>query len=152
MIRREILLHGFPRTVQVHGPLRVARGEGQCAVDHLLDVLARLDLASVTAVLCHNGLLVWHVLDPVNVFSPAAARFAVDGDGRQSCEYEHRGASGRGVVYGGTEGLCAHVDVNDHALRLARQSRIPVGHGQRNHLHAISAQPTTDIEGFQLLT
>jgi hypothetical protein len=47
-----------------------------------LDIPARLDLASVSAVLRDNLLLIRHILYPMNVLCPASAHFTLNCEGR----------------------------------------------------------------------
>lgn len=133
-VRRNLGLHDLARAAQVHRPLRIRRGKLQRAVDQLLDVGARLDLTGVAAVLRDNGLLARHVLHPVDVLGAAAAVLAVEGNGGEAGKDEDGRAAGRGVVDGRGEGLRADVDVDNDALRLARETGVAVSHGHGNHL------------------
>ena len=65
MVRCDFFFHGLARTGKIDGALGIARGEGERALDELLDILARLDLSGVAAVLAEDGFLVGYVLDPV---------------------------------------------------------------------------------------
>lgn len=66
-IRVQVLFHDFSGTTQIHGSLGVTHSELQGSRNHLLDILPGLDLARVTAVLGYDLLLIWHILNPVDV-------------------------------------------------------------------------------------
>jgi hypothetical protein len=99
-----------------------------------LYVLSRLDLSSVSAVLSHNLLLIWHILYPVDVFRPTTTHLAFDGERRQASENQDWRATTGSIVYSSSEALCSDIDVYDDALRFTGQSCVAIGHGESDHL------------------
>jgi len=134
VIRLQVFLHRLSRTDQIHRALWIAHRERQRPIDHLLDILTRLDLPCVAAVLRHDLLLIRHVLDPMDVFGPGPAHLALDGKGRQTGEDEDGSATAGRVVDGSAETLGAHIHVHDHALRLVGQTSVSIRHGKCHHL------------------
>ena len=68
------------------------------AVHDLLYVRADANLVVVAHVAAHETALIEHVLQPVNEFVAAAARFAFLRGGRHAGEHEHGHTPLRGVV------------------------------------------------------
>lgn len=93
-----------------------------------LDIPPRFDLASVPTVLCHDLLLIWYVLYPVDVFRSASAHLAFNSERRKTGEDQDRCASAGGIVHGSTEALGPYIDVDNDALRFAGGSSVAVGH------------------------
>lgn len=133
-VRRQILLHRFPSTTQIHRSRRVTTRKLQRSINHLLNILPALDLPSISAVLLHDLLLIRHILYPVYVFSARSSHLTLDCVWGEPGEDENWGASTRCIMHCCSQTLGTDIDVDDYALGFAGEAGEAVRHGECYHL------------------
>jgi len=98
-------------------------------VHELLHVAAGADLVVVLDVVAQDAALIADVLDPVDELVTPAGQLALEGERGRAREDEDGNATAHRVTHRAAEILRAHVDMDDHGLRLAGHHRVGVRGG-----------------------